>query len=105
MVQVNVRVADVKTIHTDNGNRVDQPLIEVTLEVNKVGETEKYEIKFTEILSKIAYMTNLELLELVENLVHAYVRTAYRGRSEIDPETGEWIKASLVIDKTFIVEV
>ncbi len=105
MVQVNVKIADVKTIHTATEKRLDQPLIEVTLEVNKVGETEKYEIKFSEMLSNIAGKTNPELLEMIEMLVLSYVQTAYRGQAELDTETGVWKRTSLAIGKEFIVEV
>lgn len=105
MVQVNVKIADVKTIHTTGGNRLNQPMIEVTLEINKIGETDKYEIKFSEMLSNIADKTNQELLDMLEMLVGAYVRTAYKGQQSLDSETGEWKRAAQAIGKEYIIEI
>lgn len=105
MVQVNVKIADVKTIHTHSGSRLDQPMIEVTLEINKVGEPEKYEIKFSEMLSNIADKTNQELLDMLEMLVGSYVKTAYKGQESLDTETGEWKRRSQAIGKEYIIEL
>lgn len=104
-MKVNVKIKDVVTIHTTEGKRLDQPLIEVTLEANKVGETEKYEIKFSEMLSNLAGMTNEELLDYIEGLVQSYARTAYKGQQALDPVTRDWDKTSLAVGREFIVEV
>jgi len=105
VVQVNVLVKDVKTIHTHHGGRLDQPLVEVTLEVNKAGETEKHELKFTEMLYNLAGMTEQELMDKVESLVTAYVMSAYRGQGEVDSATGEWKEKAKIIGRTFVVDV
>ena len=104
-MQVNVKVKDIVTVHTDTDGRLDQPLIEVVLEVNKVGQTEKREIKFSEMLSTIAGMDNAHLIEHVEMLVQSYARTAYKGQQELDPETGHWARTDQAIGREFVVEV
>lgn len=104
-MQVNVKVKDIVMIHTDENGRLDQPLIEVTLEVNKVGETEKREIKFSEMLSTIADMDNAQLRDHVEMLVQSYARSAYKGHQELDPETRDWARTDQAIGKEFVVEV
>jgi len=104
-LQVNVKVKDIVTIHTDENGRLDQPMIEVTLEVNKVGETEKREIKFGEMLSTIADMDNIQLKDHVEMLVLSYTSTAYKGQEELNPETRDWARIDQAIGKEFIVEV
>jgi len=104
-MQVNVKVKDIITVHTDENGRLDQPLIEVTLEVNKVGETEKREIKFSEMLSTIADMDNAQLMDHVEMLVQSYARTAYKGQQELDTETGDWARTDQAIGKEFVIEV
>ncbi|MBA7576331.1 hypothetical protein ES708_18170 [subsurface metagenome] len=105
MAQVNVKIKDIQTIHTNTKKRLAQPLIEVTLECNKVGQTEKHEIKFSEMLSNLADKTNEELLDFVERLVRSYVETAYKSQRAIDPGTGDWNKTSLAVGKELIVEV
>jgi len=104
-VQVNVKVKDIVTVHTDENGRLDQPLIEVTLEVNKVGETEKHEIKFSEMLSTIADMDNAQLKDHVEMLVQSYTRTAYKGQQELNSETRDWARMDQAIGKEFVVEI
>ena len=105
MAQINVKIKDIVTIHTAKENRLDQPLIDVTLECNKAGETEKHEIKFSEMLSNLADMTSEELLDYVEQLVRSYAETAYKGNQAFDPVTGNWDKTSLVMGREFTVEV
>lgn len=105
MPQVNVKVKDIITIHTSSGGRLDQPMIEVMLEVNKVGETEKYEIKFSEMLSNLASMTPSDLQVYVQKIVEAYVETAYKGQQTLDPGTGDWEKQAQYIGKEFTVEI
>lgn len=104
-MQVNVKVKDIQTIHTHGGGKLDQPMIEVTLECNKVGETEKHEIKFSEMLSTIADMSNIQLIGYVQMLIESYTKTAFKGQQELDPKTGNWVRMDKALGQEFVVEV
>lgn len=104
-MQVKVKIKDIKTIHTDTAGRLDQPMIEVSLECNKVGAAEKYEIKFSEQLSNLAGMTDAELRDYCQMLVESYAKTAYKGQQGLDPVTKNWVKQAQYIGQEFTVDV
>jgi hypothetical protein len=104
-MQVRVKIKDIKTIHTDSGGRLDQPMIEVTLECNKVGAAEKHEIKFTEQLSNLAGMTDAQLRNYCQMLVEAYTKSAYKGQQELHPDTKDWNKQAQYIGQEFTIDV
>jgi len=104
-MQVKVKVKDIQTIHTDGGGRLDQPMIEVTLECNKVGEATKYEVKFSEQLANLAGMSDAQLLGYCQMLAESYAKTAYKGQQQLDPVTKNWKKQNDYIGQEFTVDI
>jgi len=102
---IEVTIKNVETFHTDEGSRIDQPGIAVTLAVKKAGDIRQSEIVFTELLSNLFGMTDAELLAWIENAVNSYVKTSYKGTEQLDSETGEWAKAAVIVGKTFTLDI
>lgn len=103
-MEVNVKIKSIETIHTNVGSRLDQPMINVVLEVNKVGSDDKYEITFSEMLSNMSGKTDAELNDFVTNMVTSYVKTAYKGQQELAGDK-EWKKQKTYIGKQFVITV
>jgi hypothetical protein len=99
---VNVKISDVKTIHTNDRTKVDQPIVEFTLEL--MIDNEKKELKFTEMLCNLADLDSKQLLEHLNGHIQDYVRTAYKGRDEINSQ-GNWDKTANIIGKTYTITV
>ncbi len=104
-MQVKVKIKDIRTIHTNEGGRLDQPMIEVTLECNKVGVAEKYELKFSEQLANLAGMSDVQLRNYCQMLVESYAKTAYKGQQQLDPLTKDWNQQANYIGQEFTVDV
>ncbi len=104
-MQVHIKIKDIRTIHTDGGGRLDQPMIEVTLQCNKVGETNIYEVKFSEQLANFADMSDVQLVDYCTTLVKSYAQTAYKGQRQLDGVSRNWNKQSQYIGQEFTVDV
>ena len=102
---IEVKIKTIETHHTDEGNRLNQPLINVILECNLQGSPEKKEIAFSEMLSNLADMSPAELQQYVAAVIQNYVETAYKGQRVLDPNTGNWKYQDTYIGRTFIVEI
>jgi hypothetical protein len=102
---INVLIKAITTIHTNAGSRLDQPMVEVTLECNKAGDTDKYEIKFTEMCSNLVGMSDADLLANITALVGSYIKTAYAGQQILDGTTHDWVKQTQYIGKTLSITI
>ena len=103
-MQIEVKIKNIQTIHTDTDGRLDQPMIDVTLECNELGEVDKYEIKFSEQLSSFDGMNDAQILEHFQMLVDSYVKNAYKGQGQLDVGQN-WNKQSQYLDMELTVDV
>jgi hypothetical protein len=100
---IQAKISDVKTIHTNEGARADQPLVEFTLEMTI--DKEKKELKFTEMLCNLANLDSESLSNLLESHIKNYVETAFGWAESIEPKTGDWSRAKDLIGKTYTINI
>lgn len=103
-MQVTATLKNIITIHTGTEtSKADQPMIEVTLEMNDGTNTQ--EIKFTEMLSNLAGMDEAAVMDYFQDILADYVGTAYKGQQALEPVSGDWKHAKTLEGRQFIIEV
>jgi len=106
-MEVQVKVIDVKTIHTntdvDTKDMADQPMIEVTLETTVSGKTEQ--IKFTEVLSNIAHLNRQGIKNYFKSVITNYVQMAYAGQRAVDSVSKEWLDKDAILGLQFTLDI
>jgi hypothetical protein len=75
------------------------------LEMGEVGQGAITQIRFTEMISNIAVMTDPQLVDWLQEVVKNYAQTVYLAKQAIDHVIREWTKKSVALDRNFVVTV
>ena len=100
-MEVEVSIKSVVTRHNPQPDGLDNPLIDVTFEVNKTGSAVKHELLYCHQLSDFVGKTDQQILSWFKAIAKEVISQALAGQETLDPDTSEWKRLDVILGQTF----
>lgn len=98
-MQYRIKIMGIKTIHTDTENKANQPLVEIT------ADMEGKQFVFSEMISNLAGLSVEELDAAMTQLLTEYAKTIVKASSGIDKVTKKWVGTEKLLNKEYNVDI